>query len=51
MFRMKRVIVAAAIVLAGLVLAPYVAFPSEGLDWERFEQMYYVSSETSESAP
>lgn len=51
MFRMKRVIVAAAILLAGLALAPYVAFPSEGLDWERFERMYYVSSETSDSTP
>ncbi|MEM8530597.1 MAG: hypothetical protein AAGF95_07130 [Chloroflexota bacterium] len=51
MFRMKRAMVAAAIVLAGLALTPYVAFPSEGLDWERFERIYYVGSETAESTP
>ena len=44
MRRLQRFLVALAIVLSGLALAPYIALPSERFSWEAYVGVYEPSS-------
>jgi hypothetical protein len=40
MNRFQRLVIALTILLSGLALVPYVAFPSERLVWQRYADAY-----------
>jgi hypothetical protein len=40
MNRFQRLVIALTILLSGLALVPYVAFPSERLVWQRYAGAY-----------
>jgi hypothetical protein len=40
MNRLQRLVLALTILLSGLALVPYVAFPSEKINWQRYAAAY-----------